>query len=113
MRFRANVRAWLKRSIQRRLRLSAWPDDGYLILRMGRLEIDQAEPDKVESMPRNNPAGKPNQPSGTVLIGEFSVYAFSAVLVSAAMPCAANVGCDRAKTCRFAWICPRRTADRH
>jgi hypothetical protein len=29
------------------------------------------------------------------------------------MPCAANVGCDRAKTCRFAWICPRRTADRH
>ena len=37
-----------------------WPDDGCLILRMARLEIDQAEPDKVESMPRNNPAGKPN-----------------------------------------------------
>jgi len=27
---------------------------------MARLEIEQAEPDKVESMPRNNPAGKPN-----------------------------------------------------
>jgi len=34
--------------------------DGCLIFRMARLEIDQAEPDKVESMPRNNPAGKPN-----------------------------------------------------
>ena len=31
-----------------------------LILRMARLEIDRAEPDEVESMPRNNPAGKPN-----------------------------------------------------
>jgi hypothetical protein len=31
-----------------------------LILRMARLEIDRAEPDEVESMPRNNSAGKPN-----------------------------------------------------
>jgi hypothetical protein len=31
-----------------------------LILRMARLEIDRAEPDEVESMPRNNPRGKPN-----------------------------------------------------
>ena len=31
-----------------------------LILRMARLEIDRAEPDEVESMPRNNCAGKPN-----------------------------------------------------
>jgi hypothetical protein len=28
---------------------------------MARLEIDRAEPDKVESMPRNNPAGKANR----------------------------------------------------
>jgi len=27
---------------------------------MAYLESDQAEPEKVESMPRNNPAGKPN-----------------------------------------------------
>jgi len=27
---------------------------------MARLEIDQAEADEVESMPGNNPAGKPN-----------------------------------------------------
>jgi hypothetical protein len=27
---------------------------------MARLETNQVEPDKVESMPRNNPAGKPN-----------------------------------------------------
>lgn len=31
-----------------------------LILRMARLEIDRAEPDEVEIMPRNNPRGKPN-----------------------------------------------------
>jgi hypothetical protein len=31
-----------------------------LILRMTRLEIDRAEPDAVEIMPRNNPYGKPN-----------------------------------------------------
>ena len=29
-------------------------------LRMARLEIDRAEPDEVESMPRNNSVGKPN-----------------------------------------------------
>jgi len=27
---------------------------------MARLEIDRAEPDKVEIMPRNNSIGKPN-----------------------------------------------------
>ena len=31
-----------------------------LILRMARLEIDRAEPDVVESMPRNAPHSKPN-----------------------------------------------------
>ncbi|MGA7809683.1 hypothetical protein [Bradyrhizobium sp.] len=31
-----------------------------LILRMARLEIDRAEPDEVESMPRNNCRSKPN-----------------------------------------------------
>ncbi len=31
-----------------------------LILRMARLEIDRAEPDEVEIMPRNNPLGKAN-----------------------------------------------------
>ena len=31
-----------------------------LILRMARLEIDRAEPDEVESMPRNNSVGKAN-----------------------------------------------------
>jgi len=31
-----------------------------LILRMARLEIDRAEPDEVESMPRNNSYSKPN-----------------------------------------------------
>jgi len=31
-----------------------------LILRMSRLEIDRAEPEEVESMPRNNPYSKPN-----------------------------------------------------
>jgi hypothetical protein len=31
-----------------------------LILRMARLEIDRAEPDEVESMPRNNSHSKPN-----------------------------------------------------
>jgi len=31
-----------------------------LILRMARLEIDRAEPEEVEIMPRNNPRGKPN-----------------------------------------------------
>jgi hypothetical protein len=31
-----------------------------LILRMARLKIDRAEPEEVESMPRNNSAGKPN-----------------------------------------------------
>jgi hypothetical protein len=31
-----------------------------LILRMARLEIDRAEPEQVESMPRNNPRSKPN-----------------------------------------------------
>ena len=31
-----------------------------LILRMARLEIDRAERDEVESMPRNNPPSKPN-----------------------------------------------------
>lgn len=31
-----------------------------LILRMARLEIDRAEPDEVESMPRNNLRSKPN-----------------------------------------------------
>ena len=31
-----------------------------LILRMARPEIDRAEPDEVESMPRNNPFGKPS-----------------------------------------------------
>ena len=31
-----------------------------LILRMARLEIDRAEPDKVETMPRNNLRSKPN-----------------------------------------------------
>jgi hypothetical protein len=31
-----------------------------LILRMARLEIDRAESEEVESMPRNNPRGKPN-----------------------------------------------------
>jgi hypothetical protein len=30
-----------------------------LMLRMARLEIYRAEPDEVESMPRNNSAGKP------------------------------------------------------
>jgi hypothetical protein len=60
MRFRANVKAWLKRSIDtaaieaERFGLTT----ATLILRMVRLGIDQAEPDKVESMPRNNPAGK-------------------------------------------------------
>jgi hypothetical protein len=33
-----------------------------LIGRMARLEIDRAEPDKVESMPRNNSANKQNWP---------------------------------------------------
>src|SRR5712671_5894127 len=32
---------------------------------MARLETGQAEPDEVESMPRNNPAGKPNFRSGS------------------------------------------------
>jgi hypothetical protein len=31
-----------------------------LILRMARLEIDRAEPDEVESMPKNNSYSKPN-----------------------------------------------------
>jgi hypothetical protein len=31
-----------------------------LILRMARLEIDWAEPDEVESMPRGNSVGKAN-----------------------------------------------------
>ena len=31
-----------------------------LILRMARLEIDRAEREEVESMPTNNPRGKPN-----------------------------------------------------
>ena len=31
-----------------------------LILRMARLEIDRAEPDVVESMPRNDTHSKPN-----------------------------------------------------
>jgi hypothetical protein len=31
-----------------------------LILRMARLEIDRAEPDEVESMPRNNSVSKAN-----------------------------------------------------
>jgi hypothetical protein len=31
-----------------------------LILRMARLEIDRAEPEEVEIMPRNNPRGKPS-----------------------------------------------------
>ena len=31
-----------------------------LILRMARLEIDRAESDKVETMPRNNLRSKPN-----------------------------------------------------
>jgi hypothetical protein len=31
-----------------------------LILRMARLEIDRAEPDEVEHMPRNNLRSKPN-----------------------------------------------------
>ncbi|WGR93140.1 hypothetical protein MTX20_36010 [Bradyrhizobium sp. ISRA435] len=31
-----------------------------LILRMARLEIDRAEPEEVESMPRNNLRSKPN-----------------------------------------------------
>ncbi len=31
-----------------------------LILRMARLEIDRAEPDEVEIMPRNNRLGKNN-----------------------------------------------------
>jgi hypothetical protein len=31
-----------------------------LILRMARLEIDRAEPEKVETMPRNNLRSKPN-----------------------------------------------------
>jgi hypothetical protein len=31
-----------------------------LILRMARLEIDRAEPDDTESMPRISSAGKPN-----------------------------------------------------
>jgi hypothetical protein len=31
-----------------------------LILRMARLEIDRAEPDEVEIMPRNNLRSKPN-----------------------------------------------------
>ena len=31
-----------------------------LILRMARLEIERAEPDEVESMPRNNLSSKPN-----------------------------------------------------
>jgi len=77
---------------------------------MARLESDQAEPDKVESMPRNNPAGKPNYPSDAVLIGNLLS---GAVLVSVTMPCAANVGCARAEACRLAWICPRRAAKRH
>jgi hypothetical protein len=32
----------------------------YLLLRTARLGIDRAEPDLVESMPRNNPASKAN-----------------------------------------------------
>jgi hypothetical protein len=31
-----------------------------LILRMARLEIDRAEPEEAESMPRNNLRSKPN-----------------------------------------------------
>jgi hypothetical protein len=31
-----------------------------LILRMARLEIDRAEPEEVENMPRNNLRSKPN-----------------------------------------------------
>jgi hypothetical protein len=31
-----------------------------LILRTARMEIDRAEPDEVEIMPRNNPRGKSN-----------------------------------------------------
>jgi hypothetical protein len=41
-----------------------------LILRMARPEIDRAEPDEVESMPRNNSAGKPNYSSETALSAE-------------------------------------------
>jgi len=37
-----------------------------LILRMTGLEIDRTEPDKVETMPRNNQYSKPNQTAETV-----------------------------------------------
>ena len=54
---------------------TAWPGSRYTtvaagrldlttatpILRIARPEIDRAEPDKVETMPRNNPIGKPNR----------------------------------------------------
>ena len=36
-----------------------------LTLRMTRLEIDRTEPDKVETMPRNNLYSKPNQMAET------------------------------------------------
>jgi hypothetical protein len=39
---------------------------------MARPEIDRVEPDEVESMPRNNSAGKPNQSSETALSSEFA-----------------------------------------
>ena len=61
MPFKANVRApSSKGRYSGDKGWALWPDDGYLILRMAYLESDQAEPEKVESMPRNNPAGKPN-----------------------------------------------------
>ena len=50
-----NVRACRKKEAER-LGLTT----ATLILRMARLEIDRAEPDQVENMPRNNPRGKPN-----------------------------------------------------
>jgi hypothetical protein len=38
------------------------------------LEIDRADLDEVESMPRNNSPGKPNGQSDAVRSGEFPAY---------------------------------------
>ena len=59
---RAKVRTGLERSMQQRQRLSVLGlTTATLTLRMARLGDDRADPDKVESMPRNNSAGKASQ----------------------------------------------------
>ena len=46
------------------------PDNGYLDTSNGALEIDRAEPDEVEFMPRNNSIGKPNRKAKTDRAGQ-------------------------------------------